>query len=85
MILLSQSRERNETPTEGEAMGQGPVGPCLNTSLHEKCLSQIVWSVSPPRRHISLADAFCNRRMKEMALVEQRMNNEFFCWLGKGG
>ncbi|GFX57257.1 hypothetical protein TNCV_2965361 [Trichonephila clavipes] len=26
-------RERNEAPTEGEALSPGPVGLCLNTSL----------------------------------------------------
>ncbi|GFV61473.1 uncharacterized protein TNCV_2938151 [Trichonephila clavipes] len=33
MILLRQSRERNEVPIEGEALGPGPVGPCLKMSL----------------------------------------------------
>ncbi|GFW40163.1 hypothetical protein TNCV_5118461 [Trichonephila clavipes] len=36
MILLKWSRERNEAPTEGEAFGLCPVGPCLKTSLSPK-------------------------------------------------
>ncbi|GFV05963.1 uncharacterized protein TNCV_3142541 [Trichonephila clavipes] len=33
MILLGQSQKRNGSLTEGEALGQGPVGPCPRTSL----------------------------------------------------
>ncbi|GFV67461.1 hypothetical protein TNCV_4621421 [Trichonephila clavipes] len=33
MILLMLSRERDEAPIVTEALGPGPVGPCLQTSL----------------------------------------------------
>ncbi|GFV34838.1 hypothetical protein TNCV_1451421 [Trichonephila clavipes] len=38
MILLRQSREQSEAPTEGlEDEALGPVGPCLKTSLATTC------------------------------------------------
>ncbi|GFU59301.1 hypothetical protein TNCV_4198231 [Trichonephila clavipes] len=47
MILLRQSRERNEASTDGESLALGPVRPCLRRS----------WS-PPYLRDISLFTAY---------------------------
>ncbi|GFX76924.1 uncharacterized protein TNCV_2257871 [Trichonephila clavipes] len=81
MILLRQSRERNEAPTEDEALGPGPVGPCLKTSLG--CGSPVV-KVPDHGRHVMSSSPvpLKTRRVGQRCTLNPPRAQTFTRWCG---